>query len=58
MYISSANSRAVGFKKWSDAQQRPNNDDDNNSGGATPIALVELPPKSVDASRGVHRRVG
>lgn len=42
MYISLANSRAQGFKKWSDAH-RPGDNDDDNSGGATPIALTEPP---------------
>lgn len=42
MYISLNNSRANGFKKWSDAH-RPGNDDDDNSGGATPIAITEPP---------------
>ena len=45
MYISLANSRARGFKKWSDAV-RPGNDDDDNSGGAIPIAIVEPPDEN------------
>jgi hypothetical protein len=41
MYISLANSRTTGFKRWSDAHtQRPANDD-YSPGGATPIALVQ-----------------
>ena len=41
MYISLANSREDGFKKWSDARE-PDNDDDN-LGGASPIAVTEPP---------------
>ena len=43
MYISLKDSRANGFKKWSDAHP-PGNDDDDNSGGATPIAIT-VPPR-------------
>ena len=40
MYISLANSRTHGFKKWSDGE-RPGNDDNDDSGGAPPIAVTE-----------------
>ncbi|HZT89297.1 MAG TPA: hypothetical protein VFA12_15085 [Stellaceae bacterium] len=54
MYISLADSRTRGFKKWSSAH-RPDNDDDS-PGGATPIAIVE--PTGDDrpaAEEQVHR---
>jgi len=47
MHISLTNSRANGFKKWSDAN-RPSNDDDN-PGGATPIAVTEPPADDREA---------
>jgi hypothetical protein len=46
MYISLANSREDGFKKWWDAHQ-PGNDDDT-PGGATPIAITEPPCDDCD----------
>ena len=55
MYISLANSRARGFKKWSDAH-RPDNDDDDNSGGATPIAIVEPPDEGGAAIEEPHHQ--
>jgi hypothetical protein len=42
VYISLANSRTHGFKKWADTHW-PGNDDYDNFTGATPIALTELP---------------
>jgi hypothetical protein len=42
MYISLANSRSNGFKKWSDTHSPGSNDDDQ-PGGATPIAIA-VPP--------------
>jgi hypothetical protein len=41
MYISLANSRAHGFRKWCDAHH-PGNDEDEPS-GATPITITEPP---------------
>jgi hypothetical protein len=46
MYISLANRREDGFKKWWDAHQ-PCNDDDT-PGGATPIAITEPPCDDCD----------
>ena len=46
MYISLANSREDGFKKWWDVHQPGNNDD--TPGGATPIAITEPPCDDCD----------
>jgi hypothetical protein len=54
MYISLANSRARGFRKWSDAI-RPVNDDDDNSGGATPIAIAEPPEDDAAIKEPPHQ---
>jgi hypothetical protein len=48
VYISPTNSRANGFKKWSDAHP-PGNDDNDNSGGATPIAITAPPSGNGEA---------
>jgi len=54
MYISLANSRTGGFKRWSNAH-RPDNDDDN-SGGATPIAVRKAPTDECHAiEEALHR---
>jgi len=50
MYISLSNSRADGFKKWSDSH-RPGNDDFDNSGGATPIAIAKPPGEDAGAMK-------
>jgi hypothetical protein len=54
MYISLANSRAHGFRKWSDAI-RPSNDDEDNSGGATPIAIAEPPEEDAAIEEPSHQ---
>jgi hypothetical protein len=42
MYISLADSRSNGFRKWSETHSPGSNDDDQ-PGGATPIAIA-VPP--------------
>jgi hypothetical protein len=55
MYISLNDSRANGFKKWSDDHQ-PGNDDDDNPSGATPIAIARPPSKDRDAAEELPHR--
>jgi hypothetical protein len=54
MYISLANSRTKGFKKWSDSHHRGSNDDDQ-PGGATPIAVAVQPVDDAETHEQAHR---